>query len=167
MALIIRGFDTYVYAREAVPNAKAAVVEMIGAKYLSAADYSLAQLAAEVANVDLVYEATGASGLAFQMIQHLGANGIFIFTGVPGRKGPVEVDTDLMMRNLVLKNQVVFGTVNAGRDAFEASIHDIGAFSKRWPEAVRGLITGRFPMEAHRDLLLGRADGIKNVIQLN
>jgi threonine dehydrogenase-like Zn-dependent dehydrogenase len=167
MALVIRGFDTYIYAREAVPNAKARVAEMIGAKYLSAADCSLAQLTAKVGNIDLVYEATGASRLAFDMIQLLGSNGIFIFTGVPGRKGPVEVDTDLMMRSLVLKNQVVFGTVNAGRDAFEASIQDIGVFSKRWPDAVRSLITGRFPMDAHRDLLLGRADGIKNVIQLN
>ncbi len=140
---------------------------MIGGTYLSAADCSLEQLTAKVGNVDLVYEATGASRLAFDMISLLGNNGIFVFTGVPGRKGPVEVDTDLMMRTLVLKNQVVFGTVNAGRDAFEASIHDIGGFSKRWPAAVRSLITGRFPMDAHRDLLLGRADGIKNVIQLN
>jgi threonine dehydrogenase-like Zn-dependent dehydrogenase len=167
MALITRGFDTYVYAREAVPNLKASVVEMIGGTYFSAADCSLEQLTAKVGNVDLVYEATGASRLAFDMISLLGTNGIFIFTGVPGRKGPVEIDTDLMMRNLVLRNQVVFGTVNAGRDAFEASIHDVGVFSKRWPDAVRSLITGRFPMDAHRDLLLGRADGIKNVIQLN
>jgi hypothetical protein len=50
-----------------------------------------------------------------------------------------------MMRNLVLKNQVVFGTVNAGRDAFEASIRDLGAFVDTWPEAVRSVITGRFP----------------------
>ncbi|HEY7713591.1 MAG TPA: hypothetical protein VIE90_03750, partial [Candidatus Binatia bacterium] len=90
----------------------------------------------------------------------------YVFTGVPGRKVPVEVDTDRMMRSLVLNNQVVFGTVNAGRDAFEASIRDIGRFSKRWPKAVKSLITGRFPMEAHRELLLG-SGGIKNVIQLN
>jgi hypothetical protein len=79
----------------------------------------------------------------------------------------VEVDTDLVMRNLVLKNQVVFGTVNAGRDSFEASIRDVGVFSKRWPEAVQSLISGRYPMEAYGDLLLGRSSGIKNVIQLN
>jgi glucose 1-dehydrogenase len=167
MALVNNGYETYVYAREPVPNPKADVLQMIGAKYISAETHSLADLTAKVGNVDLVYEATGASRLAFDMIQRLGINGIFIFTGVPGRKGPVEIDTDLMMRNLVLKNQVVFGTVNAGRDAFEASIKDIGVFCQRWPKAVRSLITGRFPMEAHRDLLLGRADGIKNVIQLN
>jgi threonine dehydrogenase-like Zn-dependent dehydrogenase len=166
MALVMNGFDTYVYARESVPNPKAVVLEMIGAKYRSAETSSLESLAAEVGNIDLVYEATGASRLAFDMARHLGTNGIFIFTGVPGRKGPVEVDTDLMMRNLVLKNQVVCGTVNAGRDAFEASIRDIELFSKRWPRAVGSLITGRFPMESYHDLLLGRTSGIKNVIQL-
>ena len=167
MALVSHDFDTYVYARETVPNPKADVIEMIGAKFISTATHDLEALGREVGNVDLVYEATGASRLAFDMMRHLGTNGIFIFTGVPGRKGPVEVDTDLMMRNLVLKNQVVFGTVNAGRNAFEASIQDLGEFSRRWPDAVKTLISGRFPMEAHRELLQGPSTGIKNVIKLN
>jgi threonine dehydrogenase-like Zn-dependent dehydrogenase len=167
MALVNCGFQTYVYAREPVPNAKADVLGMIGAQYIPAETHSLADLTRTVGNVDLVYEATGASRISFDMIQQLGTNGIFVFTGVPGRKAPVELDTDLMMRNLVLKNQVVFGTVNAGRDAFEGSIRDLGIFTKRWPEAVKSLITGRFSMDEHRDLLLGRASGIKNVIQLN
>lgn len=167
MALVNYGFDTCVYAREPLPNPKANVLAMIGARYISAETHSLADLAATVGNIDLVYEATGASRLAFDMIQQLGNNGIFIFTGVPGRKGPVEVDTDLMMRNLVLKNQVVFGTVNAGRDAFEGAIRDLAIFSERWPDAVKSLITGRFPMTDYRPLLTGRPTGIKNVIRLN
>jgi hypothetical protein len=101
------------------------------------------------------------------MMKFLGTNGIFIFTGVPGRKGPVEIDTDLMMRNLVLKNQVVFGTVNAGRDTFETAIRDLQTFSNAWPAAVRALISGRYDMTDHRELLLGKATGIKNVIKLN
>jgi hypothetical protein len=96
----------------------------------------------------------------------LGTNGIFVFTGVPGRKAPVEIDTDLIMRNLVLKNQVVFGTVNANRAAFESSISDLTTFTQRWPQAVNALITDRFPIEAYEDLLLGQASGIKNVIRL-
>jgi glucose 1-dehydrogenase len=167
MALVNQEFDTYVYAREPVPNPKAEVLKKIGAKYISATTHSLAAMTQQIGNVDLVYEATGASRLAFDMIEQLGTNGIFIFTGVPGRKGPVEVDTDLMMRNLVLKNQVVFGTVNAGRDAFEGSIRDLGIFAKRWPEAVRSLISGRFSMKDYRELLTGRPSGIKNVIRLN
>ena len=167
MALVSAGFDTHVYAREPSPNLKSAVLEMIGAKYLSAETHSLEDLARAAGNVDLVYEATGASRLAFDMMKLLGPNGIFIFTGVPGRRGPVEVDTDLIMRNLVLKNQVIFGTVNAGRDAFEAAIRDIDIFSQYWPQAVSSLITGRFPTGEYRDLLLGPSSGIKNVIELD
>ncbi|MBI1997857.1 MAG: glucose 1-dehydrogenase [Deltaproteobacteria bacterium] len=167
MALVNYDFDTYVYSREAAPNPKSTLLESIGAKYISSESVAIDELPKIIGNIDLVYEATGASNLSFEMMKYLGTNGIFIFTGVPGRKGPIEVDTDLMMRNLVLKNQVVFGTVNAGRDAFENSIRDVGTFTKRWPEAVKSLITGRFPMEAHRDLLLGRSPGIKNVISLN
>jgi glucose 1-dehydrogenase len=167
LALVNADFDTWIYAREPHPNPKSVVLESIGARYLSAESHSLQDLEEEVGNIDLVYEATGASRLAFDMMKHLGTNGIFIFTGVPGRKAPVEVDTDLMMRNLVLKNQVVFGTVNAGRQAFEASIRDIGIFSQRWPKAMKSMITGRFPMDAHRELLLGKSAGIKNVIQLD
>jgi threonine dehydrogenase-like Zn-dependent dehydrogenase len=129
--------------------------------------HSLEDLARAAGNVDLVYEATGASRLAFDMMKFLGPNGIFIFTGVPGRRGPVEVDTDLIMRNLVLKNQVIFGTVNAGRDAFEAAIRDIDIFSHCWPQAVSSLITGRFPTGEYRDLLLGPSSGIKNVVELD
>jgi len=164
MALVSRGFDTSVYSRELAPNPKADLVASIGAHYFSAQDTSLERLAEQVGNIDLVYEATGASAIAFQMMKVLGTNGIFVFTGVPGRKAPIEVDTDVIMRNLVLKNQVVFGTVNAGHEAFEAAIRDVTLFQQRWPAAVRSLITGRYPVEAYRDLLLGPARGIKNVL---
>ena len=167
MALINYDFDTYVYSRQPAPNPKSQLLESIGAHYISSENIGPEMLPEQIGNVDLIYEATGASSLAFETMKYLGTNGIFIFTGVPGRKRPIQVDTDLIMRNLVLKNQVVFGTVNAGRDSFENSIRDLGTFAKRWPEAVQSLITGRFPMEAYGDLLLGRSGGIKNVIQLN
>jgi threonine dehydrogenase-like Zn-dependent dehydrogenase len=167
MALAAADFDTYVYSREPAPNARSRVVELFGGKYVSSEVTSVEQLAAQVGNIDVVYEAVGASRLAFDVMKVLGTNGIFVFTGVPGRKAPIEIDTDLIMRNLVLKNQVVFGTVNAGREGFETAIRDVGVFLQRWPAAVRALITGRYPIEAYRDLLLGRTSGIKNVIALS
>jgi threonine dehydrogenase-like Zn-dependent dehydrogenase len=167
MALVNSGFETHVYSREGAPNPKSQLLESIGAHYLSSEKISAEMLPQRIGNIDLVYEATGASSLSFEMMKYLGTNGIFIFTGVPGRRGPIEVDTDRIMRDLVLKNQVVFGTVNAGRDSFENSIRDLGAFRNRWPDAVRALITGRFPMDAYHELLLGRSAGIKNIIQLN
>ena len=165
MALRARDFETIVYARESAPNPKAAVAEQIGARYVSSEDVAPGEIAARFGAIDVVYEAAGASQLAFEVMQAMGANSVFIFTGVPGRKAPVSIDTDLLMRNLVLRNQIVYGTVNAGRDAFEAAVADIGEFLKRWPAATRALISGRHSVEHARDLLLGRSGGIKHVLQ--
>lgn len=167
MALRLHGFETIVYAREASPNPKAEVAQKIGATYVSSQEVAPEALAARFGAIDVVYEAAGASKLAFDAMQAMGANAVFVFTGVPGRKAPITLDTDRWMRDLVLKNQLVFGTVNAGREAFEAAIRDVARFRELWPDALSSLITGRFPIEAHRDLLLGRATGIKNVLQLS
>ena len=167
MALVLGGFKTYVYSRGAKPNPKADLAESFGATYVSSDDHNVDQLAEVVGNIDVVYEAVGASALAFEVMKVLGTNAIFVFTGVPGRKAPIAVDTDRIMRQLVLKNQVVFGTVNANREAFESAIHDLGIFMKRWPNAVRQLITGRYPLESYRDLLLGKPGGIKNLVVLD
>ena len=164
MTLVAAGFQTYVYSRDPASSPKASIAESVGATYVSSQTDSIARLPERVGNIDLVYEASSASRVSFELMEVLGTNGVFVFTGVPGRKAPVAVDTDLIMRNMVLKNQVVFGTVNAGRDAYESAIRDLGIFMGRWPQAVRSLITGRFPIEEHRELLLGKRAGIKNVI---
>jgi threonine dehydrogenase-like Zn-dependent dehydrogenase len=167
MMLVNEGFETYIYSRSPKPNAKAAVGEAIGAKYISAEQTSVAQMAEEVGNIDLVYEAVGASKFAFEVLKYLGSNGIFVFTGVPRGEKPIEIDTERIMYNLVLKNQVLLGTVNAGPLAFDNAVRDLGVFNKRWPQALRAMITGHYPLEAFHDPVMGTAGGIKNVISIS
>lgn len=167
MALLVRGYQTWVYSLEPADSPKAKWVESVGGKYLSAKDAAIAALPDTVGNIDLIYEATGNATIAFQAIQSLGVNGTFIFTGVPGKKGPIELDAELIMRNLVLKNQLVYGTVNAGRDAFEKAAADLHEFHRRWPAALAALITSRHPPEDIESLLLGPSEGIKRVISFD
>jgi threonine dehydrogenase-like Zn-dependent dehydrogenase len=167
MAFVAQGFDTFLYSAEPEDHWKAGLISSFGATFVSAQTHSIDQLRARVGNIDLAYEATGNSRVTFDLLRVLGTNGIFVMTGVPGHKGPTPVDTDGLMRSMVLKNQIILGTVNAGRDAFEAAIRDIGVFMSRWPDAVRALITGRHPVEAYRELLLGTPTGVKNVINFN
>jgi threonine dehydrogenase-like Zn-dependent dehydrogenase len=164
MALRNAGFATTVYSRNRVPNDRAELAEAIGARYISSEEHSVEELLGLVGQIDLVYEAVGASQVAFDVLRVLGTNGVFIFTGVPARKGPVSIDTDHLMRNIVLKNQVVVGSVNAGREDFELAIRDLAMFMERWPDALRSMISGRFPMKQAQGLLTGRVDGIKNVL---
>jgi threonine dehydrogenase-like Zn-dependent dehydrogenase len=167
MAFAAQGFETFVYSAEPEDHWKAKLISSLGAVFVSAKTHTIDQLEQRAGNIDLAYEATGNSRVTFDLLRVLGTNGIFVMTGVPGNRGPAPIDTDGLMRSMVLKNQIILGTVNAGRDAFEAAIRDLGVFVQRWPEGVRKLITGRYPVEAHRELLLGTPGGIKNVITFN
>jgi glucose 1-dehydrogenase len=166
MALVTRGFRTFVYSRSPEPNPKAALVNSIGAKYVSAVTTPCAEFAKVVGTIDLVYEAVGVAAITFEVLKILGLNGVFVFTGIPPVKPAIPIEADTLMRQMVLMNQAIIGTVNADRPAFESAIRDLSIFKQRWPEALRSVITGRFPMTSYRELLLGKATGIKNVITM-
>jgi glucose 1-dehydrogenase len=164
IALRIAGFDVFVYSRSHPQSHKVELVKSIGAQYIAAEDHSVDEMAKIAGPIDVVYEAVGASGVAFDVIEHLGPNGVFIFTGVPGRKGPIEVDTDFIMKDVVLNNQVILGSVNAPPHCFASAIRDLGVAMERWPDAVRALISARFPFSKALEPLINDVGGIKNVV---
>lgn len=166
MGLVAQGHETYVYSREPSDSERGELVRSFGATYLCAQDHSIGKIGAQIGNIDIIFEATGVSPLAFAALEALGPNGTLILTGVPGRKPPTEPDTDSIMRSIVLRNQLVFGTVNAGRSSYEAAIHKLEQFMTLFPASVRRLITGRSPLEGAKDLLT-RHDGIKQVVQVS
>ena len=164
MTLASAGFDTYVYSRELPPSPRIDLVAAIGATYVSSQATTFARLAEQMGNIDLIYEAVGHSHFALEALKVLGTNGIFVLTGVPGLQAFVEADPARLMRDMVLRNQVLLGTVNAGPEAFASALRSLGLFRRRWPAVVRALIAGRYPPEQAPDLILGRPAGIKSVI---
>jgi glucose 1-dehydrogenase len=166
LALLVRGYDTWVYSRESASSARAAWIESVGGHYIESATLPVGQLAKRVGNVDVLLEATGSAALSTAALPSIGENGVMILTGVPGGVADVNVDAQRIMRDLVLENQLLYGTVNAGPLAFKHAIADLGEFEARWPKQVRALITGRFPPENIGDVLAGK-DAIKSVIKFS
>jgi threonine dehydrogenase-like Zn-dependent dehydrogenase len=165
MKMVDDKFKTWVYSMDKADSPNVKIVSAIGARFVSAAEASPADLAKRVGNISLVYEATGAAKVSFDVLSVLGVNGVFIFSGVPGVRGPIAIDAERIMRNLVLNNQVLCGTVNAGRGSFEEGLRDLGSFMQRFPAAVRDLITARVTLDNARDAILSRG-GIKGVIAI-
>jgi threonine dehydrogenase-like Zn-dependent dehydrogenase len=164
MTLAAAGFETYVYSRELPPSPRTDLVTALGVTYVSSQATNPSELAASIGNIDLVYEAVGHSHFALDVLRVLGQNGIYVLTGVPGLQAFIEADPASLMRDMVLKNQVLLGTVNAGPDAFAAAIRDLQEFKTRWPQPVSGLIGGRYPPDEATELIFGRPTGIKTVI---
>jgi threonine dehydrogenase-like Zn-dependent dehydrogenase len=159
------GFATWVYSREPLPNPRAEIAGAAGAGYVCSEETTPRQLAELTGNIDVVYEAMGAPQLAFDVLEVLGANGVFLFTGVPPASASLRLDPRQLLWRMVLRNQVIAGTVNAGADAFQAALRDLAAFERRWPQALRMMITGRYPLEGFRDAIFS-SGGIKNVIDI-
>src|SRR5690606_15312286 len=91
LALLNSGSRVMLYSRQPEPNPSAAIIEEAGGEYVSSQEVTPEQLLEMTGPVNIIYEATGASQFAFEMTELLGRNGIYILTGVPGRKGPVEI----------------------------------------------------------------------------
>jgi threonine dehydrogenase-like Zn-dependent dehydrogenase len=165
MSMITRHLDTFVYSLEPATDVRAKIARNIGATYVSGAEVPLGELARKIGAMDLIYEAVGIARVGFDAFGALGANGLLVFTGVPAPGKPQPLDTGALMRDLVLKNQLVFGTVNAARSAYETALGELEQGMFLFPEGVRSLITQRHALEEAPALLTARG-GIKHVVHL-
>ena len=95
----------------------------------------------------------------------LGPNGAWSPTGVPGRRGPIPLEAGRFLANLALRHQVVFGSVNAGAEAYRAAVQDLSLFARRWPTVLPRLVR-RNAFEETPALLQGRSGGLKQVVVL-
>jgi threonine dehydrogenase-like Zn-dependent dehydrogenase len=165
MMFVAHDIEAIVYSLEPANSDRAKLVRSFGAEYVSARDRSLDELSSAIGSFDVIFEAVGTARVAFGALDALTANGVCIFSGVPSGDDAIDIALDRIMRNIVLKNQVLFGTVNASRAAFEASVRTLEQFMTLFPAAVRGLITERVGL-VDAPALLQRPGGIKQVVEL-
>ncbi|MCE9673961.1 glucose 1-dehydrogenase [Myxococcus stipitatus] len=165
LSMVVNHFDTFVYSLEPAASERANLIRSFGATYVSGQDVPLGELGKKVGTFDIMYEAVGVSKVAFAALDALGPHGLFIFTGIPAHGGPNPVDTDALMRNIVLRNQLLLGTVNASRSAYELAIRELEQAMFLFPRSVRALITHRVPIQ-EAPALLTESGGIKQVVQL-
>ena len=169
MCAVSNGYDTTVYSREPSDGERAAYVRGFGASYVSSVETPLADVGRKLGKLgsfDLLVEAAGFSPLTIAGLGVLGPNGIAVLKGVPGLGPERAIDIDRLLRSVVLKNQVVFGTVNAGRSDYFDAMHMLEALVVRFPESVRHFITARYPLEAAPELL-SKSEGIKDVVRFD
>jgi glucose 1-dehydrogenase len=164
MALSRAGYTVTAYSRSPKPNEKADASEAVGVPYVSSKEVTVEGLKQRLGGgVDVIYEATGASKVAFDSLQVLEENGVLIFTGVPGREEKLELHGEQVLGQLVLGNRVMFGTVNASDGDFRAALEDLARFQAKWPGRVEALITQRHPPSEFAKVVEAKG-GIKHVI---
>ena len=125
-----RGLDTHVVSREPETDNRALLVNMMGATYHPVANKTLLDVKKEMPPIDIAVEATGVAGVAFDAMQMLGRNGVLCLLSLTGGSKTADQPVERINQQLVLGNQVVFGSVNANPRHFAMGVKDF-AQSKR------------------------------------
>jgi threonine dehydrogenase-like Zn-dependent dehydrogenase len=146
-------------------SARPQLLERIGGRYVDGRQVKTDALDDQLGQIDLIFEATGVASLEFDLIDALGINGIYVLTGIPGGDRPIDIDGAALVRQLVLANQVLVGSVNANRRHFELAVADLAKSRRKWGDTIEQVITHRVPAADFATVLAHRVpDEIKSVI---
>ncbi len=145
---------------------RAQILKELGGEYKKSSEVFVKDFIENHPPIDMIIEAAGIAKLDFDLIELLSNNGIYVLTGVPKNEKSLNVEGGKLMKQLVLKNQVLFGSVNASFEHFHMAVNDLANAEKTWPGVIEKLITHKSPYQDFASLLQGHAPNeIKAVIQ--
>jgi threonine dehydrogenase-like Zn-dependent dehydrogenase len=166
MALLLRGAKVLGLDVVDKDSLRPKLLAQFGGTYVDGRETQSAALQASFGQIDLIFEATGVARVEFNLLGALGLNGVYVLTGIPGGDRPLQLDGAAVMRQLVLRNQVMIGSVNAARKHFEMAIADLGRAQQAWGKAVEQLITNVVPYASFASVLEQHPENeIKAVIE--
>lgn len=143
LVLRLRGLEVTTLARSEPPTLNSELVGLLGARYVSTQERSLALAADQHGPFDIIFEATGVSSVAFEGMEALGRNGVLVLTGISGGMHQITIPGDKILLGFVLGNKVAVGSVNANRTYFERGVHDMALAEAVYPGWLERLLTHR------------------------
>jgi glucose 1-dehydrogenase len=153
-----RGLEVHVLDRSE-DGPKPELVAALGGHY----HHSDVETVAGEASPDIIVEATGAEQVIAEAIANNAAAGIVCLTGVSPRGRSLTVDLGGLNRDIVLENDVVFGTVNANLQHYALAAEALATADRGWLER---MISRRVPLEAFEQAVEKQPDDVKVVLDL-
>jgi threonine dehydrogenase-like Zn-dependent dehydrogenase len=166
MVLRLRGGEIYGLDVVDASSARPQWLAAVGGHYIDGREVPADQVEKKIGGMDFILDATGIAELEFNLLDALALNGIYALTGIPGGDRPLRISGAELIRQLVLDNQVMLGSVNAARGHFQMAADDLAQAQLRWGGQIATLITHRYSPEQFAGLTDRHpSDAIKEVIE--
>jgi threonine dehydrogenase-like Zn-dependent dehydrogenase len=147
-------------------SSRPSIFKEIGGKYINGRTVKTEKIDDQFGKMDFIFEATGIASLELQLMDALGMNGIYVLTGIPSGDRPVCVLGAELMQKMVLMNQIMLGSVNAGKTHYLQAVDELIEIKNRFGNTINKLITERTNFSSFRDVLdLHSPDEIKAVVE--
>jgi glucose 1-dehydrogenase len=151
-----RGLEVHVFDR-VTDGPKPDLVRDLGATYHSDT------LPESGIKADVMVECTGVTSVVLDTMACGALDAVTCLTGVSSLGTSVPVDIGNLNRSTVLRNDVIFGSVNANRRHYKAAAQALSKADASW---LGRLITRRVPLEHYADGFARQAGDVKVVIDL-
>jgi threonine dehydrogenase-like Zn-dependent dehydrogenase len=161
--LRLRALDVDTVARRPKTDSKAQMVESTGANYVNARETLLDKLGKKY---DIIIEGTGDASVAMDALRLLSPNGVLCFLGVYGPSS-LTFEAGQLLREMVLRNKVAFGSVNANKKYFEMGLKDFQEIKKRYSGFLSKFFTLTLKPEEYMEAYEPRPSDIKTVIEFS
>jgi threonine dehydrogenase-like Zn-dependent dehydrogenase len=166
MVLQLRGGDVYGLDIVDAASVRPAWLTGIGCHYVDGRQVPADQVEKKIGAMDLILDATGIPALEFNVLDALALNGAYVLTGIPGGDRPLQIPGAAIVRQLVLDNQIMLGSVNAALGHFQTGASDLEQAHLRWGAHLDQLITERYsPAQFATSADRHEPDSIKQVVE--
>jgi threonine dehydrogenase-like Zn-dependent dehydrogenase len=166
MVLQLRGGEVYGLDVVAAASARPTWLTGIGGHYVDGRQVPADRVERKIGAMDLILDATGIPALEFNILDALALNGAYVLTGIPGGDRPLQIPGASLVRQLVLDNQIMLGSVNAAHGHFQMGAGDLEQAHLRWGAHLDQLITERYtPGQFAGAVDHHEADSIKQMVE--
>jgi threonine dehydrogenase-like Zn-dependent dehydrogenase len=151
-----RGYEVHVLDR-VTDGPKPALARDLGAAYHSGS------VVEACAGADIVLECTGSGQVVLDVLTCTAPAGVVCLTGVSSGGRHLAIDAGAVNRELVLENDVVFGSVNANAAHYRTAVDSLAVADHDW---LGRLITRHVALSEWQSALEPRPDDVKVVLDL-
>jgi threonine dehydrogenase-like Zn-dependent dehydrogenase len=162
----LRGAEIYGLDIVDESSIRPSILKEIGGTYINGKGMGTEVIDTKYGEMDFIVEATGIAKLELDLIDALGINGIYVLIGIPFGDRPVTVSGAELMKQMVLKNQILLGSVNAGHNHYLQAVDELVKIKKSFGRTISRMITERVPYERFNEVLaLHSPDEIKTIVE--
>ncbi len=162
--LSLYNYRLTVFCRRESDDLRSKVLDPLDLEYINTSRVPTPRLEKAGYSFRQLFETTGDPEYMLSVMPFMGPNAIMAVMGAPEHDSGekiLEVDVNRIFSGMVMGNQVIFGSIKAGRDAFESAVKHLTELSDLYGDSLASLLTDTFPLaEYHRILTLNTRDTI-------
>lgn len=154
--LDLYNYKLTVFCRRESDDIRSKVLEPLDLEYINTSRVPVTRLEKAGYSFRHLFETTGDPEYMLSVMPFMSPNAVMALMGAPEENSGekiLEVDVNRVFSRVVMGNQVLFGSIKAGKDAFESAVKHLTELSDLYGDSLAPLLTHTVPLAEYNSLI--------------